>query len=841
MKKNIYSRTLSVVVAVIAMAVLLDSCKKDSEVETPQPTLTSFSPEKGTVGTSVTIVGENFGSTSAEKEITFNGTPAVISSSTSTQITAAVPQGASSGKIKFRNKSSEKFATSAADFVVLVPPTITSFNPVSGIIGTTVTITGTNFSIVASENVVKFNNNRTAEVISATATQIVTKVPMDAVGGKIQVTVQNMSALSSNDFDVIQPPTLTSFSPAAGPVGTAVTITGTNFSSVGAENTVTIDGKTAEITSNTTTQLIVTVPAGATSGKVIVTVRGLAVISTSDFGVYNPPVITSFTPESGPVAIEVTINGNNFGTTSGSNTVKFNGIPADITSFSATQLKVNVPTNAISGKITVTNTSTSLTGTSAADFIFLPTPTVQSVSPAIAAAPAIVIITGTNFSTVASENEVTIGGKSASITSFTQTQLIVTVPSDAALGNTSIVVKSKGVSATSSPAFTVAATPMISSFSPSSGLPPSSTGFEGTTVIISGSNFNPSATNSMVVFNDTKTATVTAATTTQLTVIVPSGATTGKVKLTSYGVTVESASDFTVNPTNAWTPLAALGIPVSNFIVRMTASSFTIGTKVYVFGGNDGNTAQKDLWEYDTQTNTWRSRAALPGSARDNAAAFAIGGKGYVCAGVAAGIRLRDLWEYNPSNDSWVQKADLPTQARSAPFGFSIGSKGYVGGGLVQTAPLFVASKELWEYDPTQGAQGTWTQKADLPIERYYAYSFVVGSKGYVGGGRASGSGTTRAVHAYDPLNDKWDPVSQPPTNVYTDEGAFGFTIGLKGFLVSDTNFYSYNPDTNSWTQKANVPTGLSYGIGTSINHVGYMGTGREGFVSQKFFKYTPD
>ena len=64
-------------------------------------------------------------------------------------------------------------------------------------------------------------------------------------------------------------PTITSLSPASGPVGTSVTLTGTNLNGV---LQVSFNGSlVSTFTSNTATQLVVAVPAGATSGPVTVT------------------------------------------------------------------------------------------------------------------------------------------------------------------------------------------------------------------------------------------------------------------------------------------------------------------------------------------------------------------------------------------------------------------------------------------------------------------------------------------------------------------------------------------------------------------------------------------
>jgi hypothetical protein len=67
------------------------------------------------------------------------------------------------------------------------------------------------------------------------------------------------------------PPSITSVSPNSGPVGTAVTITGTNFGSGG---TVQFNQTTATVTNWSQTSIATTVPAGATTGNVVVTVNG---------------------------------------------------------------------------------------------------------------------------------------------------------------------------------------------------------------------------------------------------------------------------------------------------------------------------------------------------------------------------------------------------------------------------------------------------------------------------------------------------------------------------------------------------------------------------------------
>jgi ribosomal protein L21E len=177
-------------------------------------------------------------------------------------------------------------------FTPTLAPTITGFTPAQAVVGTSVTITGTNFSTTSGLNTVKFNGV-TATVTSATTTELQTTVPAGATTGKITVEVNNLTATSSTDFTVTlsaNAPSITSFTPAQAIIGTSVTITGTNFSATAANNTVKFNGVTATVTSATATQIQTTVPVGATTGKITVEVNGETAISSTDFTVTTSSV-----------------------------------------------------------------------------------------------------------------------------------------------------------------------------------------------------------------------------------------------------------------------------------------------------------------------------------------------------------------------------------------------------------------------------------------------------------------------------------------------------------------------------------------------------------------------
>jgi gliding motility-associated-like protein len=82
---------------------------------------------------------------------------------------------------------------------------------------------------------------------------------------------------------IAQMPTITSFSPASGPVGTPVTIHGTNFDATPANNVVYFGATQAAVLTATATELTVSVPAGATYQPMSVLAGGLTGYASAPF------------------------------------------------------------------------------------------------------------------------------------------------------------------------------------------------------------------------------------------------------------------------------------------------------------------------------------------------------------------------------------------------------------------------------------------------------------------------------------------------------------------------------------------------------------------------------
>jgi IPT/TIG domain/FG-GAP-like repeat len=421
------------------------------------PTITSFTPTSGPVGTSVTITGTNFTGATA---VSFNNTAATsFTINSATQITATVASGSTTGLIRVTTPGGT--AASATNFTVTASiPTITSFTPTTGPAGTVITITGTNFT---GATLVKINTATAASYTVNSATQITATVATGTpVGiGPITVTASGNIATSNTNFTVTASPaapTITSFTPASGPVGTSVVITGTNFTGATA---VSFNNTAAtSFTVNSATQITATVATGTTTGAVRVTTGGGTATSVTNYTVTAStlPTITSFTPASGPVGTSVTITGTNF---TGATAVSFNNTAAaGFFVNSATQITATVATGTTTGAVRVTAAGT--TAISASNFtVTAPPATITSFTPASGPVGTTIVITGTGF-TGATNVFVGAGVTNSSFTVNSATQITATVAPGTSTGVVSVVIP--GFMASSSTNFTVNNAPLITSF-----------------------------------------------------------------------------------------------------------------------------------------------------------------------------------------------------------------------------------------------------------------------------------------------------------------------------------------------------------------------------------------
>ena len=315
------------------------------------PTINKLKPGSGAVGTVVKIKGSHFGVSQGESRVTFNGVSAAPVSWSDTKIKAPVPVGAATGAVVVTVNGQ---ASSGVEFTVGGPaPAIRKLKPGSGAVGTMVKIKGSHFGVSQGESRVTFNGVSAAPV-SWSDTKIKAPVPVGAATGAVVVTV-NGQASSGVEFTVGGPaPVIGKLKPKSGYVGTVVKIKGSHFGVSQGDSTVTFNGVVAAPVSWSDTKIKATVPVGAATGPVVVTVNGQA-SSGVEFTVGGPvPVIGKLKPGSGAVGTVVKIKGSHFGVSQGDSTVTFNGLSAEPVGWSDTKIKAVVPVGATTGTVVVT-------------------------------------------------------------------------------------------------------------------------------------------------------------------------------------------------------------------------------------------------------------------------------------------------------------------------------------------------------------------------------------------------------------------------------------------------------------------------------------------------------
>jgi gliding motility-associated-like protein/uncharacterized delta-60 repeat protein len=192
-------------------------------------------------------------------------------------------------------------------------PTITNFTPGNGMVGATVTITGTNFSSIPSNNIVEINGI-VAVVSVSSLNSLTVAVPSGATTGPISVTVGGVTATSATDFNVVPTPVI---SITTQPMDVEVCPNGTGTLTVAATGTTNLTYRWQKYNSTasafidltngtgysgvTTTSLDIDFEAGAVPGEYHVRING-------DFAaeaISNDVMVTQRTPPASPMVSPV--------------------------------------------------------------------------------------------------------------------------------------------------------------------------------------------------------------------------------------------------------------------------------------------------------------------------------------------------------------------------------------------------------------------------------------------------------------------------------------------------------------------------------------------------------
>lgn len=266
---------------------------------------------------------------------------------------------------------------------------------------------------------------------------------------------------------------------------------------------------------------------------------------------------------------------------------------------------------------------------------------------------------------------------------------------------------------------------------------------------------------------------------------------------------VEAAED-------SWATMASM--PTA----RSLLGAAVVDGKIYVVGGQGGINEV-----YDPATNTWATMSPLP-SQRTSFGIVTYANKIYVIGGYAntttEGIpNLSGLVEvYDPVTNNWGTKTSMPTP-RAQLTACTVNGKIYTLGGFENSfSGKYSAVNEV--YDPETD---TWATKKPMLADMYAHCAVALGDKIYVIWGQSGGqsgsylSGPWNQI--YDTQTNSWTLGAAPPQPVH--RSATVATSGLHapqkiyviggevGFMEATNTTQIYDPQTDTWSTGASMPT----------------------------------
>jgi len=261
-----------------------------------------------------------------------------------------------------------------------------------------------------------------------------------AITGPVVVTVNGANSNAfSNNFS-IPAPFISGLGPEGGAPGAAITIFGSSFQANQRNSTVTFNGVAATaINSWSDTQIVAVVPAGISTGPLLVTVNGVSNAPVTTFEAPHP-AIAGITPPEAPVSGAVTLTGSGFGVLRDVvPTINFSGVVMNPSAWSDTSIVFVVPSGAVSGPVTVTRFGVT---SNAVNLAVEGAPTITGLSPSSGPVNSTVVVNGTGFGSVQSTSTITFNGLPATVTAWGDTQITAVVPTAATTGPVVVTVAS---------------------------------------------------------------------------------------------------------------------------------------------------------------------------------------------------------------------------------------------------------------------------------------------------------------------------------------------------------------------------------------------------------------
>jgi uncharacterized repeat protein (TIGR03803 family) len=353
----------------------------------------------------------------------------------------------------------------------------------------------------------------------------------------------------------------------------------------------------------------------------------------------------------------------------------------------------------------------------------------------------------------------------------------------------------------------------------------------GSSVGILGQGFDST---SVVKFNGVQATNVTLTGTTFLSAMVPAGASTGLVTVTTGTTTLSSTVPYVVH--NSWSSPTAMPVgvaapatgfingniyivggfesngaaPVSNNqVYNPTTNTWTtaapiptpvfapatavVSPNLYVIGGFAGSsgTPTNIVQVYNANTNTWSTKSAMP-TARGSATAVVSGNAIYVIGGNGSTPQLNTVEKFVPSTNTWSEEATLLT-GKSDPSGGLLGT-------TIVAADGFTASGDTGDNESYNVSTNVWSSLKADPSPRNASCSAVLSGQLYVAAGlnNKAPQAVTTVNESFSASANKWASLAAVPTPAFWQGSAaangmlycFGGQAAPQGVVINNVQIY---------------------------------------------------
>ncbi len=376
--------------------------------------ITSVEPEYAFVGDTIRIHGLGFGGSQNSNTVMIGGMNAHVVSWYYTLIIAIIPEGSESGEVML---TASGHVSSWQHLAITGLAYVSGIEPDWGPWGTGVSISGQRLGYTPGSSIILLGEIQ-APIIQWSDTLIRTEVPEGASSGNVTVTIAGQTSEGIH-FEVFR---LHGIDPTCAITGETVSIIGEGFGSSQLDGMVTVGGLSAEIVSWSNNRIDIENPLEEASGTVLVTVHEVESNPASLLSYCEAPEIASINPTWGPWATSVDISGIWFRDLQGLSTLKFGEVEADVSYWSDTLIRTQVPEDATSGDVTITVDDSTSNGI---HFVIF---RVQELVPGYAEIGDTIAILGEGFGGTQSASTVTADNVSAEVVAWNNNRIEIVIP-----------------------------------------------------------------------------------------------------------------------------------------------------------------------------------------------------------------------------------------------------------------------------------------------------------------------------------------------------------------------------------------------------------------------------